>query len=199
MASHPANQPNPGLLLIVSGPSGGGKSTLVRELMQEGNFPIDFSVSATSRSPRPGEEDGIHYHFYSRERFEELRESGEFLEHAEVHGNLYGTPRGPVLQSIEKGRWILLEIDVQGHRQVKKAMNDAVSFFIRTPSLEEYQKRLIRRGTESPEVIARRVADATRELRDAPEYDYQIVNESIPQAVATFRTLLHGLKYERGI
>lgn len=167
--------------------------------MQEGDFPIDFSVSATSRSPRPGEEDGIHYHFYSRERFEELRDSGEFLEHAEVHGNLYGTPRGPVQQSIEKGRWILLEIDVQGHRQVKKAMGDAVSFFIRTPSLEEYQKRLIRRGTESPEVIARRVADATRELRDAPEYDYQIVNESIPQAVATFRTLLHGLKYERGI
>lgn len=189
----------PGLLLIVSGPSGGGKSTLVRELMKAGDFPIDFSVSATSRGPRPGEKDGVHYHFFSRERFEVMRERGEFLEHAEVHGNLYGTPREPVLRSLEQGRWILLEIDVQGHRQVKAALPESVSFFIRTPSIEEYQHRLARRGTESAEVIARRVAVAAAELKDAPEYDFQIVNEHVPQSVRTFRTLLHGLKYERGI
>lgn len=199
MAAVQAQNPKTGLLLVVSGPSGSGKSTLVRELLHLREFPIDFSVSATSRSPRPGEQDGVHYRFFTRERFEELRQAGEFLEHAEVHGNLYGTPRGPVAASLAGGHWILLEIDVQGHKQVKAAMPEAVSFFIRTPSEEGYQERLLSRGTDSPEVIARRVADAQEQLRDAPEYDFQIVNESVPQAVRTFRTLLLGLKYERGM
>lgn len=186
------------MLLIVSGPSGSGKSTLVGELLASGDFPIAFSVSATSRPPRMGEEEGKHYHFLTRASFEEMRARGEFLEHAEVHGNLYGTPAEPVRRQMAAGQWVLLEIDVQGHQQVKQVLPDAVSFFVRTPSMEGYEQRLKDRGTESLETIARRVARAERELARAADYDFQIVNESVPQAVRTMKTLLCGLLYQRG-
>lgn len=188
-----------GLLLIVSGPSGSGKSTLVKSLVRAAEFPIVFSVSATSRPPRPGEVDGRDYRFVGRERFEELRLAGEFLESAEVHGNLYGTLARPVEAMLADGKWMLLEIDCEGHRQVKARMPDAVSIFVRAPSLEEYERRLIQRGTETPADVARRVADAKAQLLEAPTYDYQLVNESVPQAERTLRTLLLGLKALRGI
>lgn len=184
--------------MIVSGPSGSGKSTLVREVLSAGEFPISFSVSATSRPPRPGEIDGQHYRFLSREDFQKQISSGMFLEYADVHGNLYGTPRAPVEDLLSHGRWVLLEIDVQGHRQVKSVQPDAVSFFIRAPSTDGYRDRLVQRGTESEEVIARRSADAALELQAAPEYDFQIVNETVPQAVRTLRTLLWGLTVLQG-
>ncbi|MFO0948772.1 MAG: guanylate kinase [Planctomycetota bacterium] len=189
----------PGMLLIVSGPSGSGKSTLVGELLASGEFPIAFSVSATSRAPRAGEIDGKQYCFLTRARFEEMRGRGEFLEHAEVHGNLYGTPAEPVRRQLAQGQWVLLEIDVQGHQQVKRVMPEAVSFFVRTPSAKGYEQRLKERGTDSPETIARRVAHAEQELAQAADYDFQIVNESVPQAVRTMKTLLWGLLYQRGL
>lgn len=187
----------PGLLLVVSGPSGGGKSTLVRELVQGGEFPIDYSVSATSRAPRPGEVEGRDYFFLSRDSFAARAAAGEFLEHAEVHGNLYGTPKAAVRAGLANGRWILLEIDVAGQRQVKQVLPEAVSFFIRAPSLEDLEARLRRRRTEDEAAIARRLADARAELAAAATFDFQIVNETVPQAVRTFRTLLKGLVAER--
>ncbi|QDU60656.1 Guanylate kinase [Planctomycetes bacterium Pan216] len=187
-----------GLLIVISGPSGSGKSTLVRELMRDGEFPLSFSVSATSRPPRPNERDGIDYLFLPRERFEQMRDGGEFLESAEVHGHLYGTPKGPVEQALAAGKWVLLDIDVQGFHQVREMMPDAVSIFVRTPTLELAAQRLNERGTESEEVIARRIKQAAREMAHAPEYDYQLVNESLPQAVSTFRTLLWGVRTLRG-
>lgn len=190
-------RPERGFLLIVSGPSGAGKSALVGDLLALGEFPIEFSVSATSRDPRPGETDGVQYHFVSRERFEAMRQAGEFLESAEVHGQLYGTPRGPIETALRAGRWILLEIDVQGHEQVKAAMPEALSFFIRAPSPEVYEQRLRIRGTETDTAIAKRLADAQDQFLHAGEYDFQIVNETLPQALRTFRTLLVGIQSQQ--
>lgn len=189
---------NQGVLLVVSGPSGSGKSTLVGELVASKEFPIVFSVSATSRAPRAGEVDGVHYHFVGKSGFEQMRAADAFLESAEVHGNWYGTPRAPVVEKLRAGHWVLLEIDMEGHRQVKRAVPDAVSFFVRTPSVEEYEQRLRARGTESEDAIARRVADAVDQLKHAEEYDFQIVNETVPQALRTFRTLLWGIRALRG-
>lgn len=187
-----------GLLLIISGPSGSGKSTLIRGLVQSGEFPIQFSVSATSRPPRDGEIDGVDYHFVDRERFERMRQAGEFLESAEVHGNLYGTLRRPVEEALETGRWILLEIDCEGHRQVRRQRPDAVSVFVRAPSLELYETRLRQRGSETESGIRRRVEDAGAQLLEAPQYDYQLVNDTVPQAIRTLRTLLWGIRALRG-
>lgn len=187
-----------GLLLVVSGPSGSGKTTLVRELLGSGEFPLTYSVSATSRSPRPGEENGVHYWFLAREQFLEWVTAGAFLEHAEVHGNLYGTPYQAVADELARGRWVLLEIDVQGQRQVKQKIPEAVTFFIRTPSLEGYEERLRLRASESEASLQRRLADARSQLQAAVEYDFQIVNETIPQALRTLRTLLWGLRAMKG-
>lgn len=190
--------PPRGLLLVVSGPSGSGKSTLVQRLMRQAEFPLTFSISATSRGPRVGETNGVEYQFLDRESFEKLRREGHFLEHAEVHGNFYGTPREPVEAHLAAGRWVLLEIDVLGHAQVKRAMPEAISFFIRTPSIEEYEARLRGRGTETEEAIRVRVADVREQLLAATTYDFQIVNESVEQAERTLRTLLVGLAAQKG-
>lgn len=193
-----AHDPGDGLLLIVSGPSGSGKSTLVDELVQSGEFPITFSVSATTRPPRAGEIDGVHYRFFAAEQFEQMRQRQEFLEYAQVHGHWYGTPKSPVEQTLAAGRWMLLEIDIEGHRQVKRFMPQAVSFFIRAPSIEGYEERLKARGTETPQSLQKRVADAKEQLLSAGEYDYQVLNETVPQAVRTFRALLWGIQAMRG-
>ena len=189
---------SPGLVLVVSGPSGSGKSTLVTQLLELREFPLGFSVSSTSRAPRAGEIPGQHYRFLSRDTFLAMQAKGEFLESAEVHGHLYGTPREPVEQAVRTGQWVLLEIDVQGHRQVKKWMPEAISFFIRAASLDDYARRLRARGTESEEDIARRLESVRRELECATEYDYQILNEDVTQAVRTWRTLLIGIDTARG-
>jgi guanylate kinase len=186
-----------GMLLIISGPSGSGKSTLVRRLTESNEFPLVFSVSATSRAKRPGETDGVEYEFVSAERFEQMRSKGELLEWATVHGNSYGTPRRPVEKAVEAGKWPLLEIDMEGHRQVKRIRSDAVSFFIRTPTIEQYESRLRGRKTDDEESIRRRVRDARDQLAFAGEYDFQIVNEDLDQSYRTLRTLLIGAAADR--
>ena len=187
-----------GALLVVSGPSGSGKSTLVRQLLALNEFPIVFSVSATSRDPRVGEVDGRDYRFLSRTEFERMASEDAFLEYAEVHGNLYGTLRRDVEKTLAQGQWVLLEIDVEGHRQVKRAMPQATSFFIRAPSIEDYAERLEQRGTDSDAVMAQRVANARAELSHARDYDFQIVNETVEQALRCFQALLWGLHILRG-
>jgi guanylate kinase len=184
---------SPGLLLVVSGPSGSGKSTLVHRLLEEAGFPIQFSVSATSRPPRPGEVDGVDYFFVSPDSFEEMSRTGELLESACVHGNLYGTPRGPIEKGLQAGAWILLEIDVQGYRQVKTILPGAIGFFIRAGSLEAYANRLKQRNTESDRELQIRLDNVATELASATEYDFQIVNDDIDQAIRTWKTLLRGL------
>lgn len=188
----------PGRLLVVSGPSGGGKSTLIQRLLETVDFPLAYSVSATTRPPRPGEADGREYHFLSRDQFEEMRRRGEFLETARVHENLYGTPKKPVESALQAGQWMLLEIDVQGHRQVKEWTPLAVSFFIRAGSIDAYAKRLRARGTENEEAVAGRLRSVQRELDAAVEFDFQIVNDDLEQALRTWRTLLAGLRVQQG-
>ena len=183
-----------GRLIVVSGPSGSGKSTLVRAVLDAGEFPLRFSVSATTRPPRGGETDGRDYHFVDDAQFDGLIADGDLLEWAIVHGNRYGTPRQPVRQALVAGRWLLLEIDTEGHRQIQQAMPEAVSFFVRPPSMAALERRLRDRATDSDEVILRRLADADAQMQAATSYNYQIVNDTLEQAVRTFRTLLHGVR-----
>lgn len=158
-------------------------------------MPVQFSVSATSRAPRPGEREAEHYYFLTRHDFEEMREQGKLLEWAQVHGNLYGTPREAVERLLDQGTWVLLDIDIQGHRQVKEAMPEAVSFFVRLPSLQGYEERLRARATESERELSQRLADVRSQLEQAGDYDFQIVNDKVSQAVRTLETLLCGLRY----
>lgn len=183
----------PGRLIVLSGPSGVGKSTLAQRVAVSGEFPLDLSISATSRLPRVGEMEGVHYHFLERDEFERLRSEEKFLEYAQVYGNWYGTLQSVVDESLSIGRWVLLEIDVQGFQQVKAKRPDTVGFFLQAPSEADYLARLQARGTESPEVVARRLAEARRELQAAHLYDYLIVNDSLDDAEREFRRSLREL------
>lgn len=186
-----------GLLIILSSPSGAGKSTLSRRLMSW-DPTLSFSVSATTRAPRPGEEDGREYYFRSREDFEEMVRTGDMLEHAEVFGNLYGSPRGPVVAAMEAGRDTLFDIDWQGGQQVKQAMrDDVVSIFILPPSIAELERRLTTRGQDSAEVIADRMAKAQAEISHWAEYDYVLVNRDLDEAEAELRTILTAERMRR--
>jgi guanylate kinase len=175
---------NKGPLIILSGPSGVGKSELVKRLLAAKDLPLHLSVSATTRRPRAGEVDGTSYHFWPRQRFEEAVQAGGFLEWADVFGNLYGTLRREVEPYRERGEGVLLEIDVQGACQVRRLCPDAVSIFLKAPSLEVYEERLRRRHTENEEALRRRLEGARRELARAGEYDYQVVNDDLQRAVA---------------
>jgi guanylate kinase len=165
-------------LMVLSGPSGVGKSTVVRE-MRSRHPEVWLSVSATTRFPRPGEVDGVHYHFVSGEEFDALVESGDLLEWAEFAGNRYGTPRQPVVQRLADGVPVLLEIDLQGARQVRERMPEARLVFLAPPSWEELVRRLTGRGTEPAEVIERRLDAARVELAAEPEFDQTLVNTSV--------------------
>jgi guanylate kinase len=184
-------------LIILSGPSGSGKSTVLACLLMPADLPLRLSVSATTRAPRPGERDGQHYHFWTRERFEAERDSGAFLEWAEVFGNYYGTLRREVEPYREQGVGVILDIDVQGAAQVRRQCPDAVSIFLRAPSLEVYEERLRKRGTESEAAIQRRLAGARRELAHAGEYNYVVVNEDLETAVGQLREVVRQ-EFERG-
>jgi len=169
-------------LVVLSGPSGVGKSTVVKALRAE-HPEVWLSVSATTRFPRPGETHGVHYRFVSREEFAELVESGGLLEWAEFAGNLYGTPRQPVLDNLAAGRPVVLEIDLQGARQVRAVMPGAKLVFLAPPSWDELVRRLTGRGTEDAAVVERRLAVAREELAAEPEFDVTLVNTSVPEVV----------------
>ena len=186
-----------GPLIILSGPSGSGKSTLLERLLATTDLPLRLSVSATTRLPRCGEVDGKHYHFWTRERFEEARRAGAFLEWAEVHGSLYGTLRSEVDPYRARGVGVILDIDVQGATEVRRLYPDSVSIFLCTPSLETYEARLRQRGTENEEALGRRLAAAVRELAHAGEYHYQVTNDDLGTAVAEVDAIVRG-QFERG-
>lgn len=170
-----------GRLIVVSGPSGAGKSTLIREAL-DAVPELAYSVSATTREPRPGEVDGEHYIFLSRKEFEKRVELGYFLEWAEYSGNLYGTPESRVEELLESGRSVILEIELQGARKVREKRPDAVMVFVRAPSLEETRRRLEGRATETTEALETRLATAIDEVAAREEFDYEVVNGEREQA-----------------
>ena len=186
-----------GLLVILSSPSGAGKSTLSRMLM-EWDPTMRFSVSATTRPPRPGEEDGREYFFRSRQEFEAMVNSGEMLEHAEVFGNLYGSPRAAVQVAMEAGTDTVFDIDWQGGQQIKQAMRgDVVSIFILPPSIAALDHRLRSRGQDNAEVIAGRMAKSRDEISHWAEYDYVLVNDDLAQTFARLQTILSAERLRR--
>ena len=170
-----------GVLLIISGPSGSGKGTIVEQLVSELGYCV--SISATTRNPRPNEKDGIHYFFKTKEKFEKMIDNGELLEHAAFCGNYYGTPKKYVEEQLESGKNIILEIEVQGALQVKKKYNDAVLIFTMPPTLTELRRRLEFRGTETKEVIDARINRAEEELEFLQDYDYIVINDTVDEAV----------------
>jgi guanylate kinase len=182
-----------GPLIILSGPSASGKSTIIGRLLAPGDLPLRLSVSVTTRQPRPGETDGVHYHFWTRAQFEAERSAGGFLEWADVFGNYYGTLRREVEPFREQGQGVLLDIDVQGAEQIRLCCPDAVGVFLKTSSLEAYEKRLRGRGTETEEAIRRRLAEARRELERAGEYNYQVINDDLDTAVRNLRAIVRQL------
>jgi guanylate kinase len=178
-----------GRLLVVSGPSGSGKSSIVRELIDR--LGLEFSVSATTRLPRPGERHGVHYNFISRRDFEAMIESDELLEWAVYNNRYYGTPLAPIDETLEDQRDILLEIEIQGARQVRERRPEAVMYFIAPPSLEELERRLRRRGDTSEEDIEDRLEIARSEMAEAPElFDHIIVNDNLDQAISELEGLI---------
>ena len=187
-----------GLLIILSSPSGAGKSTLARRLMQW-DPTLSFSVSATTRAPREGEEDGREYYFRSREDFESMVAEGEMLEHAEVFDNLYGSPRGPVEEAIKAGRDVIFDIDWQGGQQVRNSglAEDVVSIFILPPSIPELEARLRSRAQDSDDVIAARMKKSRDEISHWAEYDFCLVNHDLDQAEAELQSILTAERLRR--
>ena len=181
-----------GQLTVITGPSGVGKGTLVQRLLER-NPKIWLSVSATTRSPREGEQDGLSYFFQSRERFDALVSDGGLLEWAEFAGNCYGTPRAPVEEQLSTGRPVLLEIELEGARQVRRSFPDAVQIFLAPPSFEELERRIRGRGTDPEEAILRRLARAQEELKSKAEFDAVVVNDDLDQAMLRLEQLM-GLR-----
>lgn len=182
----------PGKLVVISGPSGVGKSTVVKEVLARFPKNLRMSVSATTRPPRPGEQNGVDYHYLSQEEFTRRREAGEFLESVEVfgQGHWYGTLETEVRPSLEAGQWVILEIDVEGAEEVLERFNQALTIFIRPETLEELERRLRSRGTESEEAIQRRLSAARRELDLAGRYEIQVINDSVHEAVEEINQIL---------
>ena len=187
-----------GLLIILSSPSGAGKSTLTRRLL-DWDPSFRFSVSATTRAPRPGEEHGREYHFLDRAEFEELIETGGMLEHAEVFGNFYGSPRQPVEEAIEGGHDVLFDIDWQGGQQVRNSAlsRDVVSIFILPPSIAELERRLRSRGQDSNEVISGRMEKSRDEISHWAEYDYVLVNRDLDAAYDELKAIVTAERLKR--
>lgn len=186
-----------GVLLVVSGPSGVGKGTVLSKL-----FEIDenlyFSVSATTRAPRPGETDGVHYRFKTREEFHQEIESGEMLEYAVFSGNYYGTPRSAVEKKLAQGKDVVLDIEIQGARSVKRLMPEAVLVYILPPDMKELRNRLVGRNTEDEATIKVRLETAYRELREAPElYDFFVVNDEVEEAASKIENILEAKRCGR--
>lgn len=190
-----------GVMLVLSSPSGAGKSTISRALLAS-EPDLALSVSVTTRAPRPGEEEAVHYFFRTIEQVEQMVDQSALLEWARVFDNYYGTPRQPVEDALSNGRDVMFDIDWQGNRQIRdNAADDLVSIFILPPSLSELESRLRNRGQDSDEVIARRMAKAMDEISHWDEYDYCVVNEDLDDSIAQVRAILHAerLKRERRV
>jgi guanylate kinase len=186
-----------GLMFVLSSPSGAGKTTLTRLLVQKEEN-IELSISVTTRARRPSEVEGVHYHFLTREAFEKMRDAGDLLEWAEVHGNYYGTPAKPVAKAIAQGKDILFDIDYQGTRQLyKKAADDVVSIFILPPSIAEMKRRIRRRAAEDEMTIKKRLETAKHELKRWGEYDYVVINDDLDAAFADIHSILQAERMKR--
>ncbi|WP_218653592.1 guanylate kinase [Streptococcus pluranimalium] len=181
-----------GLLIVFSGPSGVGKGTVRQEIFSTLDHKFEYSVSMTTRPQRPGEVDGVDYFFRTREEFEELIRQGQMLEYAEYVGNYYGTPLTYVNETLDKGIDVFLEIEVQGAIQVKQKVPDGVFIFLTPPDLEELEDRLVGRGTDSQEVIARRIERAREEIALMREYDYAVVNDEVPLAAERVKRIIEA-------
>ena len=180
-----------GKSFIISGPSGVGKSTVLKALLEK-RPDLYFSVSATTRAPREGEVDGVHYHFIDKAGFEAMIEKGELLEHAQYVGNYYGTPKKYVDEAMERGRDVILDIEIQGATQVCAKRPETVRIFIAPPSWEELERRLTARGTDTPEKIQGRLARARIEMDGAMDYDYFVINDTVEEAAASLAAILRA-------
>ncbi|MBD8908670.1 guanylate kinase [Methylorubrum zatmanii] len=187
-----------GLILILSSPSGAGKTTLTRAIAQRPDWNLELSISVTTRSRRPSEIDGRDYRFIDREAFDDLQSRDDLLEWAEVHGNFYGTPRRPVEKTLGQGRDMIFDIDYQGTRQVRQRLqDDVVTVFILPPSFSELRHRLERRAEDSPEIIERRLANARNEMQRWSEYDYVIVNDDLDESFRALQAILTAERLKR--
>lgn len=183
-----------GMLLVISGPSGTGKGTLIECLMKE-DPTLVFSVSATTRAPRPGEIDGVHYHFVTNERYDELVAENAFVEYANVHGNRYGTLRSEVYERLERGENVVLDIDVQGALNVIASEKEKVSIFILPPSMQELRSRLTGRGTETEEAVERRLHNAVWEISQKDKYQYKVINDDLESCLRTLQAIIEAEKH----
>ena len=183
-----------GMLLVISGPSGTGKGTLIERLMKEDPTLI-FSVSATTRAPRPGEINGVHYHFVTNERYDELVAENAFVEYANVHGNRYGTLRSEVYERLERGENVVLDIDVQGALNVIASEKEKVSIFILPPSMQELRSRLTGRGTETEEAVERRLHNAVWEISQKDKYQYKVINDDLEGCLHTLQAIIEAEKH----
>jgi guanylate kinase len=191
-----------GIMLVLSSPSGAGKTTLSRNLLEQENIDdpgkLELSVSATTRPKRPSEIDGVHYYFKTKRQFEVMRDAGDLLEWAEVHGNFYGTPREPVEKALSEGRDVLFDIDWQGTRQLMEKMrDDVVTIFVLPPSAQELKARLVRRAEDSDAVISQRLKNAAEEFLHWNEYDYILVNRDLDKSFARLRAILTAERLKR--
>jgi len=178
-----------GKLVVVSAPSGTGKGTVISKLLKK-RPEFTFSVSATTRNPRPGETDGLEYHFLTHQRFCDMISNNEFLEYAEYVGEYYGTPDKPIRDNLDSGKTIILDIEVQGAKQVMQKRPDAITIFIVPPNMEELENRLRGRGTDSEEKLAARLKRASQELKEQSHYDYIVVNDSVSRTVSEILSII---------